>query len=57
MRKTLIFEFVDTEEEAKNLVEFYMKQSSSYMKKKRPPYYLPWTSLDKTEHKFIVWHC
>ncbi|MBQ2183728.1 MAG: hypothetical protein II399_03755 [Lachnospiraceae bacterium] len=51
-----VFAFVDTEKDAKFLCESIKKFSSSYVKKKYPPSYTPWTSSDGKEKKFVVWY-
>lgn len=46
-RKT--FEFFSTEQQAAAFVAARKKQ-------RRKAHMMPWTSADRTEHKFIVWY-
>ena len=52
----LTFQFVDTEEQAKDLVNSIQANQNAYRKKHHKPSYTPWTSTDGKEHKFVVWY-
>lgn len=48
------YDFVNTEEEAKALVEKYNKGYTYYMRKVHPAHYTKWVS-STGEEKYIVW--
>lgn len=50
------FEFVNTEEQAKELCASIQANQNNYRKIHHKPYYHPWTSQDGKEHKFLVWY-
>lgn len=52
----LTFEFVDTEDEAKDMCKKIQKYQNSYRKQFYKPSYTPWTSSDGKEHKYVVWY-
>ena len=52
----LTFQFVDTEEQAKELCANIQRNQNSYRKKFYKPNYTPWTSQDGKEHLFVVWY-
>ena len=51
----LDFMFVDTIEQAKQLVSSIRKKQNTYRNKYYPPHFTPWESQDGKEHKFVVW--
>lgn len=51
-----VFEFVDTEQEA---IDFCSRKNAgytTYMRRKHPSHYTPWSSADGTESKFVCWY-
>lgn len=52
----LTFQFVDTENEAKELCKTIQKNQNSYRKQFHKPSYTPWESSDRKEHAFVVWY-
>lgn len=54
LRRT--FQFVETEQEAKELCESIQKNQNSYRKQFHKPSYTPWESSDHKEHLFVVWY-
>ena len=56
MRYQLLFEFTETEEQARNLVDKRNRESTPYMRKHRPAHFTPWESSSPTDPAhFIVW--
>lgn len=49
------FQFVETEEQAKQLCKDIQRNQNSYRKRFHKPHYTPWTSQDGKEHLFVVW--
>ena len=49
------FQFVETEEQAKQLCKDIQRYQNSYRKRWHKPHYTPWTSQDGTQHLFVVW--
>lgn len=49
------FEFVKTEQEAKNLVDLLNSRATPYMRKNHPAHYTPWTDSKTKIAQFVVW--
>lgn len=56
MRYTLTFQFFDTQEQAQAFCDRENASGTAYKRKNKTAHFTPWTSTDKTEHKFIVWY-
>lgn len=52
----LTFQFVETEQQAKELCKTIQKNQNSYRKQFHKPSYTPWESSDHKEHAFVVWY-
>lgn len=52
----MTFEFVDTEQEAKERCVYYDSHATSYMRRHHPATYTPWENEARTMRKFIVWY-
>mgnify|MGYP003288988012 CR=1 FL=1 len=48
------YDIVDTEEQAKKLVEMYNKSYTYYMRKTHPAHYTDWVDSNGTK-KYVVW--
>ena len=53
-QKTFIF--CDTAERAQTFCNEYNKNSSAYIRRKRPAHFTPWISQDGSEEKYICWY-
>ena len=49
------FEFVGTEDQAKEKCIYFDSLLNRYARKKYPAHYTPWSSQDGSENKFVVW--
>lgn len=56
MKYNLTFQFFDTQEQAQVFCDRENASGTAYKRKHKTAHFTPWTSKDKTEHKFVVWY-